>query len=520
MGPHPLLITHRPSPFTLHHSLKRKVIIMEKRNFIDLSGEDLLIGGYSLSDLERNYSLPLHILYSPVIRENLRNFKKVFEELYPKGLVCYAAKASTGKKILETVKEEGCGADVASYNEVRCALEAKIPPEKLALNGNTKEDFLIEKAIGENILIVCDNVEEFKLISEISSGINKKARVILRISGYQLEDVTSENIFTAGLWTKFGMALKDIPDFIKTLDSYPSVDFLGFHTHIGSQIADVEPYLEVMGKLIELGHLLKNTGRECKIIDLGGGYPLSYVDKKTWIYILKRIIKGLLKAEEGDISKIFLWNNNRGGFERSISTSLKYTDWRGEKFYSPFPKEKMLEAIMKSEIKVNGKFINTVQALRALGEPLLIIEPGRSVVEDGGISLAKCGTVRKIADHHNLITLEMGITEHSEALMEIPLRRWAIGTDHNKKDKKPFETFVGGNLCFSGDMISRYKIFLRRKPSRGDIILIYDTGAYSSGFMQANCNSFPRAGRIVIDEHGEISVLKKKDAYEEIFREY
>lgn len=486
-------------------------------NILDVSSEEVKIAGHSLSWWMGHYSLPLHISYSPIIRENLRAFKKVFDEYYPHGRICYATKACTHPAIFEIIKEEGAGADTASYYETKCALENGIDPELIDLNGNCKEDFLIEDAIEKNILIVADSAEEFGLVSEIAKKTGKRARTLLRISGYDLGQVTAEGVFTAGMWTKFGVPLKYIPEFIKSLEHYENIDLLGFHTHIGSQIADVEPYLAVIGKMIEMSLLLKETGRDCKIINIGGGYPVSYIDKETWEYVLNKIRESYVKSKEGDFSGLFLWNNPSGNFAKNQDGTINTQIWTGERFYTDYPKEKMLREILTNNIIVNGKTLNTVEALKSLGEPLLIIEPGRSIADDGGVSLAKVGMVRNVAGSNNLITLEMGVTSHSEALLENIIRRWEIVTDYHKKDDKPFETFIGGNLCFSGDMISRYKVSLQRKPSRGDILVVHDTGAYCSGFMEGNANSFPRSARVLVDENGNISLMKKRETYEEIF---
>ena len=149
---------------------------------------------------------------------------------------------------------------------------------------------------------------------------------------------------------------------------------------------------------------------------------------------------------------------------------------------------------------------------------MLAIEPGRSVVEDAGVTLAKVGIVKKVADHHNLISLEMGITSHGESLIEKPVKRWEIANDYARKDDLPFETFIGGNLCFSGDMISKYKVLLQRQPVRGDIILIHNTGAYTSSLFAANSNSFPRPDRVLVDEKGKIKFIKHRDTYQDIIK--
>ncbi|MCE5281669.1 MAG: decarboxylase [Deltaproteobacteria bacterium] len=486
-------------------------------SFTEPSGREAYIADHALSWWINQFQLPLHIYLAPVIRQNVRAFRQVFQDLYPRGHVRFAAKACAHPAVFKVVVREGAGIDVASYYETQCALESGAPPEELDLNGNCKEDFLIVKAIQTNMLIVADSIEEFQVVSRIAKQMGKNPRVIMRISGFELGKVTAEAVFTAGKWTKFGACVEDIPDFLKTLGNHPHVRFLGFHTHIGSQIADLAPYLAVLGKLIELGHLLKDTGRNCEIINIGGGFPLSYVSRKEWKSFIERVREGCLASQKGDPSRIFIWNNRTGGFETGPDGRLNTSHWNDEKFYSPYPKEKMVEAILKGKVKIHGKNVNTVEALKTIGEPALVIEPGRSLVGDSAVTLARVSQVRRIGGWHNLLTLEMGVTSFGEALAYIPVNRWEIINDHDRKDPEPFETFVGGNLCFSGDMLARYKISLQRKPVRGDIVLIRDTGSYGPQFFASNANSFPRPARVLVDDDGRLTVMKKRDTYEDIF---
>jgi diaminopimelate decarboxylase len=485
--------------------------------FMKPSGKEAYIGYHALSWWIRKFQLPLHIYFAPFIAQNVRAFKKVFQNLYPKGHIRFAAKACAHPEVFKIVIREGAGIDVASYYETQCALESGAPPVELDLNGNCKEDFLITKAIETNMLIVADSIEEFQIISGIGKQMGKSPRVVMRISGFELGKITAEAIFTAGKWTKFGADIEDIPAFLKTLGGHPHVRLLGFHTHIGSQIADLAPYLAVLGKLIELGHLLNKAGGNCEIINIGGGFPVSYVSKEEWEQFMERTKEGYLAAQKGDMSRIFIWNNRTGGFATGPDGRIDTSHWNDDKFYSPYPKEKMVEAMLKGKVKVHGKDVNTVQALKALGEPALVIEPGRSIVGDSAVTLARVSQVRKIGGQHNLMTLEMGVTSFGTALVYMPVQRWEIINDYDRKDPEPFETFVGGNLCFSGDMLAKYKISLQRRPVRGDIVLIRDTGSYDAQFFACNANSFPRPARVLTDADGRLTVMKTRDTYEEIF---
>lgn len=488
-----------------------------QEDFLKPSGKEADIAGHPLSWWIKQFQLPLHLYFAPIITENVRAFRHVFQKLYPRGQIRFAAKACAHPAVFKIVVREGAGIDVASYNETQCALSSGASPEHLDLNGNCKEDFLISTAVRMNMLIVADSIEEFQVISRIAGQLRKNPRVVLRISGFELGHVTAEAVFTAGKWTKFGADIEDIPGFLKTLGSHPHVRFLGFHTHIGSQITDLAPYLSVLGKMIELGHLLKKTGRPCEIINIGGGFPISYVEREEWDRFMERVKDGYLASQKGDPSRIFLWNNRTGGFEIRPDGGIDTSRWNDDKFYSPYPKEKMVEAILKGKIKINGKRVNTVEALKAVGEPALVIEPGRSLVGDSAITLARVSQVRTIGKWHNLVTLEMGVTSLGTALVYMPVHRWEIINDFDRKDPEPFETFVGGNLCFSGDMLAKYKISLQRKPVRGDIVLIRDTGSYGPQFFASNANAFPRPARVLVDAAGGLTVMKKRDTYEEIF---
>jgi diaminopimelate decarboxylase len=489
----------------------------EKRNPMNPSGKEAHIADRPLSWWVNAFELPLHIYSGAVIAQNVKAFRQVFERLYPKGHIRFAAKACAHPAVFKICIQEGAGIDVASYYETRCALEAGAPPDTLDLNGNCKEDFLIAKAIETDMLIVADSIEEFQVISGIAQQTGKSPRVVMRVSGFELSHVTAEAIFTAGRWTKFGADIGEIPAFLKTLDRHPHVRLLGFHTHIGSQITDLAPYLAVLGQLIELGHLLKATGRNCEIINIGGGFPISYVSREEWGRFMDRVKDGYLASQKGDMSRIFLWNNGTGGFAGRRDGGLDTSRWNDETFFSPYPKEKMVEAILKGTVTVRGKGLNSVEALKALGGPALVIEPGRSLVGDSGITLARVAQVRKIGNGHNLVTLEMGVTSLGTALVYMPVHHWEIINDHDRKDPEPFETFVGGNLCFSGDMLAKYKVSLQRKPVRGDIVLIRDTGSYGPQFFASNANAFPRPARLLVNADGKLTVMKKRDTYEEIF---
>ena len=487
--------------------------------FINQKDGDILTAGYPVKWWADRFGLPLCINYAPDIRKSVRGFKDVFKKHYPKGEIRYAAKANAHPTILSLVREEGAGADVASWNEMRCALQAKIAPEHLDVNGNSKSEALIKMALRKKMLLVADSIEEFLVISELAKQYQSKPRVILRTAGYDLKNVTDEGVFTAGKWCKFGTAINDLPQFYAMLPKHPHIDFLGFHVHIGSQITSLEPYLIVLGKLIEFAKELNKNGGNCRMLNMGGGYPVSYRrTREEWDEELDRIRTGYTLAQKGDDSKTWVWGSTPAMFMDPTTGKIDLNDWSGEESYSRYPQHRMLEAIFTGNVKVFGETMKTAEALKSIGEPVFVIEPGRSIAETSGVTLMKVTGIRKVNGDHNLIAMDAGAVNYDCAVeKDYLMRRWMLTSNMDQKDTKPFDTFVAGRLCYNGDIISRVKIRFPRKPKVGDIVLIPDTGAYSAHFYAANANSFPRPARVICYEDGSVAYIKKEDTYDEIF---
>lgn len=485
--------------------------------FINMDGDEAVICGYPVSWWDKHYGLPLHVHYGPQIKSNARAFRRVFNERYPKGEIRFAAKANPHPAVFRLVVDEDEGIDVASPNEAKGALMAGADPRHLDVNGNAKTDDFIRMAIAKDMVIISDSMEEFALIGRLAREDNRKPRVLQRLSGFSMTNVTAAGSFTCGVWTKFGLNIKDIDAFFVMLDKHPHVDFQGFHVHIGSPIATLEPYQTVAAKLVEFSMALKERGRPCKMLNLGGGYPVNYVDKAQWGEILDRIKTGY-QSYNTDPSKLWVWENGAGGFRDELTGKLDFDNWTGERFYSDYPKEKMLEAILTSDIRVNGKSMRFDKALMALGEPTLVIEPGRSLAEDSGVTLSRVGHVKKIDGIHDLVALEAGVVSFGDALEhEVPMNRWALATGLKTKAAEPFNAFIAGQLCFTGDMPSRYKLGFARKPERGDVLLTHDTGAYDPQFYAANTNAFARPARVLVLADGSVEFIKTRDTLEEIY---
>lgn len=488
------------------------------RDFVDIQGSEAFVAGYPVSWWDAHFGLPLHVHHAPAIVDNVRAYREVFRRRYPKASIRFAGKANPHPAVFRLLVQSGEGVYTGSEQEVEAALLAGASPDRIVVNGNAKSDAYLRLAIGRGMLVVCDNLSELDLIGRLSREMRARPRVLQRLSGFQLGDVTAAGSFTAGRWTKFGLPISELSELFPALARNPEVNFQGFHVHIGSPIAALEPYQVVAGRMVEASRAAAQRGYPCRIFDMGGGYPVNYLDRQQWEWLLARVRSGFEAVQAGDEARTWVWDGGASGFRNEQSGELDLSRWTGKRFRSDHPKERMLDDLLTGDVRVDGTSVPFVRALRDLGEPTFIAEPGRSIVEDAGVTLTRVAHVRKVAGPHDLVSIEAGIVSFGDALeYAIPLNRWSLATGCDRRDERSFDAFIAGNLCFTGDMPSRYKVAFPRRPVRGDVLLTWDTGAYNPQFYASNANGFPRPARVLVQADGSVEFIKTRDTLEEIF---
>lgn len=217
-------------------------------------------------------ALPIHIYSEQRIRANIAAFKSVLQDNYPKAAIHYAAKAQPAIPILEIMASEGLGADVASLNELQAALDAGIDPRGIGINGNAKEDALLETAIAKELLLIVDNEEELSLVNQIGLAQNRRVSILLRVSGFALGKTTEQHVRTGGDWSKFGTPVSEIPACIAQIRECPALNLVGFHMHLGSQVIDATPYRLALGNSSNVQKGSSALGAKSKSSILGGDF--------------------------------------------------------------------------------------------------------------------------------------------------------------------------------------------------------------------------------------------------------
>lgn len=195
---------------------------------------------------------------------------------YDNFCVHYAVKANANPKVLEIIRESGLGADCVSGGEIRAALQAGFPAEKIVYAGVGKSDWEINLGLDHDIF--CFNVEslpELEIINELAATKGKTARVAFRINP-NVGAHTHANITTGLAENKFGIAMEDMERVIDRAEALPNVKFVGLHFHIGSQILDMGDFLALCNRVNQLQEQLFKRQIIVEHINVGGGLGVDY----------------------------------------------------------------------------------------------------------------------------------------------------------------------------------------------------------------------------------------------------
>lgn len=195
---------------------------------------------------------------------------------YPNFCVHYAVKANANPKILSIIREAGLGADCVSGGEVRAAIQAGFPTDKIVYAGVGKTDWEINLGLDHDIF--CFNVEsvpELEIINELAAAKGKVARVAFRINP-NVGAHTHANITTGLAENKFGISMDDMNHVIDRAIELEHVKLVGLHFHIGSQILDMGDFIALCNRVNELQEKLYARQLIVEHINVGGGLGIDY----------------------------------------------------------------------------------------------------------------------------------------------------------------------------------------------------------------------------------------------------
>ena len=240
-------------------------------------GGALFAEDVAVTDLADSVGTPFYCYSAGMLRRSYSEFAGAFAGL--DATVCYAVKANSNQAVIALFAKLGAGADVVSEGELRRALAAGVPPEKIVFSGVGKTRAEMAMAIGAD----CGqfNVEsepELEALSEVAAGLGKVATIVLRVNP-DVDADTHHKISTGRTGDKFGIELDRIRDVYAAAAKLPGVDPAGLAVHIGSQLTRLDPFRDAFERIAGLVRDLRADGQTVDRVDLGGGLGIVYRDE-------------------------------------------------------------------------------------------------------------------------------------------------------------------------------------------------------------------------------------------------
>jgi diaminopimelate decarboxylase len=238
---------------------------------------ELYCEGVAVRTIAQRVGTPFYLYSSNTLVNHVRAFSGAFKDV--SHLICFALKSNSNGAVLRLLSREGAGADIVSGGELFRALRAGIDPRKIVYAGVGKRRDEIEYALKVGILMFnVESSEELMALDRAAQEMHAKAHIALRVNP-NIDPKTHAYISTGLKENKFGIPIDQALECYQTAKSLSHVEVVGIHQHIGSQITEIQPFVDALEKLLGFVEELKAAGVGIKYINIGGGLGITYKDE-------------------------------------------------------------------------------------------------------------------------------------------------------------------------------------------------------------------------------------------------
>ena len=260
--------------------------------------DGLLLEGVPLAAIADALGTPTWVYGAGTIRTRYRALAAALAEAGLPAQIHFAVKANDRLAVLRLLAAEGAGADVVSGGELRRALAAGIPPERIVFSGVGKTAAELRLALDHDIAqINLESAEELDMLAAIAAGTGRTARVALRVNP-DVDAGTHAKISTGRAADKFGIPYADAAALYARAAALPCIEPVGLAVHIGSQIRALAPFRDAYRRIAGLVRDLRGGGQSVRVVDCGGGLGIPYRDEPGADPVG---LAGVLRAELGTL---------------------------------------------------------------------------------------------------------------------------------------------------------------------------------------------------------------------------
>ncbi|MER6303652.1 diaminopimelate decarboxylase [Kitasatospora sp. NPDC001539] len=413
-------------------------------------GGEVLVGGVGLAEAAERFGTPLYVLDEGEVRARARAYRRAL----PHAEVLYAAKAFLCSAIAAWVEAEGLGLDVCSAGELRLAVSAGFPAQRILLHGNAKspEELRLARRLRVGRIVIDGPAEIARLAALVAADTPQKVLVRV-VPGIAAGHHPAVRTGVSG--QKFGFAVEggDAADAIARVLDQPGLELSGLHCHVGSQITEVEPYLRAVDALVRLlAEVRERHGVELPELDLGGGHGIRQVPGDA----------------ELDLAEF----------------AVRVTD-------------RLAVRCAEAGLEV----------------PRLLVEPGRAVVGPAAVAVYRVLSVKHGPDGRCFAAVDGGMSDNPRpALYGSPYTVRLVGRRSEARDAR---VDVVGRHCEAGDVLVRDAV-LPADLRPGDLLAVPAAGAYQLS-MASGYNLVGRPPVAAVKD-GRARLLIRRETVEDFHR--
>lgn len=435
------------------------MVTAEARSTTPAGGLEL--GGCEAAALVAQYGTPVYVFDEGLIREKCRAYRVAFESRYPQVEVAYAGKAFLCLAMARLVAEEGLHLDIASAGELHTALIAGIPPARLVMHGNNKSPVELAMALDSGVgRIVVDNLPELGLLGGlVAQRPGRRPQEILIRVAPGVDPHTHRRIRTGQGDTKFGLSLASGQAMEAVLQAVgtPQLLFTGLHAHVGSNLRDARAQVQALETILDFAVQVRQaTGLTLENLNLGGGLGIRYLPQDE-----------IMPLED---------------FAEAITAAL-------------------LEGL----------------ARRHLPLPRLMLEPGRAIVGEAGVTLYSVGTVKEVPideppGSRLYAAIDGGMSDNPRP--QLYDAAYTAFLANRLGESADTDVRVAGKHCETDILIQSVAL---PRPRAGDILAVPSTGAYTYS-MASNYNRFPRPAAVFVG-NGQARLVVRRETLDDVIRQ-
>tara|TARA_R110002124_G_scaffold223917_6_gene389342 strand:- start:13437 stop:14891 length:1455 start_codon:yes stop_codon:yes gene_type:complete len=443
-----------------------------------------------ISGLIEKHGSPINLHHLPTFSDNIASFKKLFEANGLKHQIYYARKANKSKSLVKQALEAGIGVDTASQKELEQSIALGGNGKNLVLTSAIKTKTQYALAINAQVPIVLDNEDECEQAQSIAEELNKKAIVGIRISGFTVEGTK--------LYSRFGFDITAVEAYILEnfgeKGRFKNLSIQGFHFHLDGYSTLQRG--KALSDCIGLAKRLKEAGLSIAFIDMGGGILMNYLESEQQWKAFDQALQEGVKANYNPLT----FNGHGLGYEminNELTGQLKTYPYYNRINGTTFLKEVL-------DYKDAETQESNAQRLKAMSLEIRI-EPGRSLLNQTGMTIAKVAHRKQDARGQWLVGLEMNMSQMMSSSEDFLLDPYVMYADEAESNA-PVEVFFTGAYCLERDVLLKRKISLPQLPAIGDFVAFVNTAGYMMHFFETEAHLFELSQNLSFSSEGKLSV--------------